>query len=92
MECQGLILGEQGFVHAVPELEGCTKGLEMSHEAAVGRIAGEQITYLMARGLSEEEAIATIVRGFLDVKIQGLPPELQRELDRVAAASEKYMF
>jgi Fe-S cluster assembly scaffold protein SufB len=92
MECQGLILGEQGFVHAVPELEGCTKDVEMSHEASVGRIAGEQITYLMARGLSEEEAIATIVRGFLDVKIEGLPPELQRELDRVAVASEKYMF
>jgi Fe-S cluster assembly scaffold protein SufB len=92
MECQGLILDEKGFVHAIPELEGRTKDVEMSHEASVGKIAGEQITYLMARGLSEEEAIATIVRGFLDVKIQGLPPELQRELDQVALAGEKYMF
>jgi Fe-S cluster assembly scaffold protein SufB len=92
MECQGLILGKEGVIHAVPELEGCTKDVEMSHEASVGRIAGEQITYLMARGLSEAEAIATIVRGFLDVKIEGLPPELQRELTRVASASEKYMF
>ena len=92
MECQGIILDERGFVHAVPELEALTKDVEMSHEASVGRIAGEQITYLMARGLSEEEAIATIVRGFLDVRIEGLPPELQRELDRVAETSEKYMF
>jgi Fe-S cluster assembly scaffold protein SufB len=92
MECQGLILEESGFVHAIPELEGCTRDVEMSHEASVGRIAGEEIVYLMARGLSEEEAVATIVRGFLDVKIEGLPSELQEELDRVAAASEKYMF
>ena len=92
MECQGLILDEKGFVHAIPELEGLTKDMEISHEASVGKIAGEAITYLMARGLSEEEAIATIVRGFLDVKIKGLPQELQRELDRIVTASEKYMF
>jgi len=92
MECQGLILDEKGFIHAVPELEGRTKDVEMSHEASVGRIAGEEITYLMARGLSEEEAIATIIRGFLEVRIEGLPPELQMELDRVAVASEKSMF
>ena len=92
MECQGLILDANGFVHAVPELEGCTEDVEMSHEASVGKIAGEAITYLMARGLSEEEAIAIIVRGFLDVRIKGLPPELQRELDRIVAASEKYLF
>ena len=92
MECQGLILDEKGFVHAVPELEGCTKDVEMSHEASVGKIAGAVITYLMARGLSEGEAIATIVRGFLDVRIEGLPPEPQRELDQLATASEKYMF
>jgi len=85
-------LDERGFVHAVPEPEGLTKDVEMSHEASVGRIAGEQIIYLMARGLSEGEAIAAIVRGFLDVRIKGLPPELQRELDRVAETSEKYMF
>ncbi len=92
MECQGLILDDQGLIHAIPELEGRTKDVEMSHEASVGKIAGEQITYLMARGLSEEEAIATIVRGFLDVQIQGLPLELQRELDRVAFASERYLL
>lgn len=92
MECQGLIINDEGFIHAIPELEGHIKDVEMSHEASVGRIAGEEITYLMARGLSEEEAIATIVRGFLDVRIEGLPPELQRELDRIAKASEKYMF
>jgi len=64
----------------------------MSHEAAVGRIAKDEITYLMARGLSEEEATATIVRGFLNVKIEGLPPELQEQLDRAAKYSEQFML
>ena len=61
----------------------------MSHEAAVGKIAQEEITYLMARGLSEDEATATIVRGFLSVDIPGLPSELQKEIDRAVEESDK---
>ncbi|RKX62589.1 MAG: SufD family Fe-S cluster assembly protein, partial [Thermodesulfobacteriota bacterium] len=61
------------------------------HEAAVGRIAQEEIEYLMARGLDEEEATSTIVRGFLDVKINGLPPELNKELQEVVEECHKGM-
>jgi Fe-S cluster assembly scaffold protein SufB len=80
LECQGLMLTEHGIIHAIPELEAHVADVDMSHEAAVGRIAREEIEYLMARGLDEEEATSTIVRGFLDVKIDGLPPELEAEL------------
>ncbi|MEF3168870.1 MAG: SufD family Fe-S cluster assembly protein [Deltaproteobacteria bacterium] len=83
LECQGLILAEQGVIHAIPELEAHVADVDMSHEAAVGRIAREEIEYLMARGLSEEEATSTIVRGFLNVRIEGLPPELDRELQSI---------
>jgi Fe-S cluster assembly scaffold protein SufB len=76
LECRGLILSEGGKVHAIPELEGQVEGVDLSHEAAVGRIAEEQITYLMARGLTEDEATAAIVRGFLDVRMEGLPRRL----------------
>jgi len=92
LECQGLILTEKGIIHAIPELEGHLSGVDMSHEAAVGKIAQEEIEYLMARGLSEQEATATIVRGFLNVEIEGLPPELKREIDRAIAESEKDLF
>ena len=61
----------------------------MSHEAAVGKIAREEITYLMSRGLSEEEAISTIVRGFLSVDIPGLPPQLKAEIDKAIEQSDK---
>ncbi len=80
LECKGLILG-QGRIHAVPELDAAVDGVELSHEAAVGKIAQEEIEYLMARGLDEDEATAAIVRGFLNVDIMGLPPALKNALD-----------
>lgn len=91
LECQGLILAEHGVIHAIPELEAHVADVDMSHEAAVGRIAQEEIEYLMARGLSEEEATSTIVRGFLDVRINGLPPELNKELQEVVEECHKGM-
>lgn len=89
LECRGLILGENGMIHAIPELKGTMAGIDLSHEAAIGKIAEEEVEYLMARGLTRDEATATIVRGFLRVDIEGLPPLLSDELKRAVAASEK---
>jgi len=91
LECRGLILSKEGVIHAIPELEGHVAGVDMSHEAAVGRIAQEEIEYLMARGLDEEEAVSTIVRGFLSVKIEGLPPALEEELENAIRETGKGM-
>lgn len=89
LECNGLILSEEGCIRAIPELDGRVAGVEMSHEAAVGKISPEQVEYLMARGLNEEEATALIVRGFLNVKMEGLSEELQGEIDRIISESGK---
>jgi hypothetical protein len=89
LECRGLILDSQGVIVAIPELEGRVAGVDMSHEAAVGKIAAEEVEYLMARGLDEEEAVSTIVRGFLKVKIEGLPPALEEEMERVIQETGK---
>ncbi|MGA1874862.1 MAG: SufB/SufD family protein [bacterium] len=91
LECRGLILNG-GSMHAIPELEGKVDGVEMSHEAAVGKIAQEEILYLMSRGLSEDEATSTIVRGFLNVDIPGLPSELKKQIDRAVGLSEQDMM
>ena len=91
LECQGLMLGESGVIHAIPELEAHVPDVDMSHEAAVGKIAKEEIEYLMARGLDEEEATSTIVRGFLNVKIEGLPKELEEELQKAVEECQKGM-
>jgi len=89
LECRGLILTGEGIIHAIPELKGTLAGIDLSHEAAIGKIAEEEIEYLMARGLTRSEATATIVRGFLRVDIEGLPPLLSAELQRAIEASEK---
>ena len=91
LECRGLLLNG-GLIHAIPELEAHSDGVEMSHEAAVGKIAQEEIAYLMSRGLSEDEATATIVRGFLNVDIPGLPLQLKAEIDRAIEESDKDMM
>ena len=88
LECRGLILGDHGRIFAVPELDGAVPDVDMSHEAAVGKIAEEEITYLMTRGLSEDEAISAIVRGFLDIEIKGVPPALQEEMRRAVHTTE----
>ena len=89
LECRGLLLKEGGVIHAIPELEGRAVELEMTHEAAVGKIAREEVEYLMARGLSADEATAAIVRGFLNVDIMGLPDALKRELDAIIQQSDQ---
>ena len=91
LECKGLILKE-GLMHAIPELQGLVPGVEMSHEAAVGKIDQREIEYLMARGLDEDEAVSTIVRGFLNVDIGGLPPGLAAEIDRAVTETQKDMM
>ncbi len=88
LECRGLLLNG-GIMHAIPELTGKVDGVEMSHEAAVGKIAQEEIYYLMSRGLTEDEATATIVRGFLSVDIPGLPAQLKAEIDRAVELSQQ---
>ena len=89
LECRGLILQNEGTIHAIPELKGTLAGIDLSHEAAVGKIAEEEVEYLMARGLTRAEATATIVRGFIRVDIEGLPTLLSTELQRAIEASEK---
>jgi len=91
LECKGLILKE-GLMHAIPELRGYLPGVEMSHEAAVGKIDQREIEYLMARGIDEDEAVSTIVRGFLNVDIEGLPESLKHKIDKIINETQKDMM
>lgn len=83
LECRGLLLSDRASIHAIPELIGRARGTDLSHEAAVGKIAEEQVQYLMARGFSESEAESLIVRGFMDTSILGLPRALEEEIKRM---------
>lgn len=63
-ECDAIIMGNAKIV-AVPQLEANNIDAALIHEAAIGKIVGEQIIKLMTLGLTEEEAEAQIVNGFL---------------------------
>ena len=56
---------DRACVTAVPELTANCVDAELIHEAAIGKIAGEQIVKLMTLGLTEQEAEEQIIKGFL---------------------------
>lgn len=80
LECKGILMSDDAEIHAIPELIGMRKDVDLSHEAAVGKIAEKEIIYLMSRGLNRDEATSIIVRGFMDVDILGLPKALAEEI------------
>ena len=63
-ECDAIIM-DQGVVSAIPEVTANCLDAQLIHEAAIGKIAGEQLTKLMTLGLTEKEAEEQIVSGFL---------------------------
>jgi Fe-S cluster assembly scaffold protein SufB len=87
LECRGLLIDEEAFLQSIPELIAKKKGVEITHEAAVGKISEREITYLMTRRLSRDQAVSLIIRGFMDVSILGLPEALNAEIKRIVEAS-----
>ena len=83
VECRGLLLSNTSRIEAIPELEARVQDVQLTHEAAIGRIAEEELLYLMARGFTEEEAKSIIVRGFLQVELSGLPENLVKYLEGI---------
>jgi uncharacterized protein len=87
LECRGLIMDDISFMQSIPELIAKKKGVEITHEAAVGKISEKEITYLMTRKLSREQAVSLIIRGFMDVSILGLPDALNSEIKAIIDSS-----
>jgi Fe-S cluster assembly scaffold protein SufB len=83
LECRGLILDEESYLEAVPELVAKKRGAELTHEAAVGKISEKEILYLMTRKLSRDEAVSLIIRGFMNVGIMGLPDTISTEINSI---------
>ncbi|MFZ5754297.1 MAG: SufB/SufD family protein [Bacillota bacterium] len=64
VQCDAIIMDE-AQVRAIPEIAANHSDAQLVHEAAIGKIAGEQVIKLMSLGLSEKEAEETILQGFL---------------------------
>jgi len=89
IECRGLILSDGSYIDAIPELEARAYDVQLTHEAAVGKIAEEEILYLMAKGFTEDEAKSIVVRGFLQPKLPMLPRQLA---DYLSAVMERIAY
>jgi Fe-S cluster assembly scaffold protein SufB len=89
LECKGLIVDDDSYIQAVPELIARKKGVEITHEAAVGKISEKEISYLMTRKLSQDQAISLIIRGFMDVDIMGLPQTLAEQVNQMISLVAK---
>ncbi|MEM2142509.1 MAG: SufD family Fe-S cluster assembly protein [Candidatus Thorarchaeota archaeon] len=81
LECNGLIVSDTARIRAIPILEALAQGVELSHEATVGRIGADQLNYLMSRGLTEDEATSLVIGGFIRLTSPGLPRSIQQYID-----------
>ncbi|HHY34256.1 MAG TPA: SufD family Fe-S cluster assembly protein [Firmicutes bacterium] len=90
LDCRGIVFGDEAQMFAIPELEseGAPQSL-LSHEAAIGPISEEEVEYLMARGIPRDEAVSLITRGFLDVRIMGLPQALESAIRKMVEITQR---
>jgi Fe-S cluster assembly scaffold protein SufB len=68
------------------------RDVDLSHEAAIGKISKDEIEYLCSRGFTKDQAQSIIIRGFMDVTILGLPQFLKKEIEKIEEATLKGTF
>ena len=83
VECDALLIDATARTDTYPYIEIDENQSTVGHEARVSKVGDEQIFYLMSRGMSEEEAMALIVRGFIEPIARQLPLEYAVELNRL---------
>jgi len=85
--CDSLLIGDQCGAHTVPYIEAKTGSAIFEHEATTSKIGEDQLFYCQQRGLSEEEAVALIVNGFVKEVLQQLPMEFAVEAQKLITIS-----
>ncbi len=85
--CDSLLIGNKCGAHTVPYIESKNASAVFEHEATTSKISDDQLFYCMQRGLSEEEAVALIVNGFVRDVLQQLPMEFAVEAQKLISVS-----
>jgi len=83
VECDALLINDTSRTDTYPYIEIEENDANVGHEASVSKIGEEQLFYLTSRGISEAEAMAMIVRGFIEPIAKQLPLEYAVELNRL---------
>jgi Fe-S cluster assembly protein SufB len=85
--CDSLLIGDQCGAHTVPYIESKNASAQFEHEATTSKISEDQMFYCQQRGLSNEEATALIVNGFVRDVLQQLPMEFAVEAQKLISIS-----
>ena len=83
VKCDALLVDNISRTDTYPYVDVKEEDVSMAHEATVSKISEDQLFYLMQRGLSEDEAAAMVVRGFVEPIARELPMEYALELNRL---------
>ncbi|MFN8077867.1 MAG: Fe-S cluster assembly protein SufB [Kineosporiaceae bacterium] len=83
VRCDALLVDTISRSDTYPYVDVREDDVKMGHEATVSKVSDDQLFYLMSRGMSEEEAMAMIVRGFVEPIARELPMEYALELNRL---------
>jgi Fe-S cluster assembly protein SufB len=83
VKCDALLVDDISRSDTYPYVDVREDDVSMGHEATVSKVSENQLFYLMSRGLSEDEAMAMIVRGFVEPIARELPMEYALELNRL---------
>ncbi len=83
VKCDALLVDDISRSDTYPYVDVRTDDVSMGHEATVSKVSADQLFYLMSRGLTEDEAMAMIVRGFVEPIARELPMEYALELNRL---------
>ncbi|MEY4444799.1 MAG: hypothetical protein RL301_878 [Actinomycetota bacterium] len=83
VKCDALLVDTISRSDTYPYVDVREDDVSMGHEATVSKVSDDQLFYLMSRGLSEDEAMAMIVRGFIEPIARELPMEYALELNRL---------
>jgi Fe-S cluster assembly protein SufB len=86
-QCDSLLIGDKCGAHTVPYIESKTSTAQFEHEATTSKISDDQMFYCRSRGLSQEEAVALIVNGFVRDVLQQLPMEFMAETQKLIGIS-----
>jgi Fe-S cluster assembly protein SufB len=85
--CDSLLIGDQCGAHTVPYIEAKNSSAVFEHEATTSKISEDMLFYCMQRGLSQEDAVALVVNGFVKDVLQHLPMEFAVEAQKLIAIS-----
>jgi Fe-S cluster assembly protein SufB len=85
--CDSLLIGDKCGAHTVPYIEAKNMTAHFEHEATTSKISDDTLFYCRQRGLSEEEAIALVVNGFVRDVLQKLPMEFMAETQKLIGIS-----